>query len=424
MPGHKGRALLGFEKLDITEIGGADELYEADGIILESENNASSLFGSAHTFYSCEGSSLTIKAMLNIALQASFSKKPYIIAARNVHKTFIFGCALLGIDVKWLYPMDGCSLCECTVQSSELEKILLEEKEKPIGVYLTSPDYLGNIQDIKSISSVCKKHGVPLLVDNAHGAYLRFLKPSLHPIDLGADIVCDSAHKTLPSLTGGGYLHISESAPKKFLNSARMSLALFASTSPSYLILQSLDVCNAYLADNYTEKLSAVIAKIEALKDKLVSYGWTLRKTEKLKIVIDAVASNVDGNDIMKELRRNKVECEFGSFEHIVMMFTPESREIDFERIENALADKSKFKASEFLPNLKIYPGENKLSIREAVLSPFEMIDVKDSVGRVCASPTVSCPPAVPVAISGEIITENSVKICKLYGIDKIAVVK
>lgn len=424
MPGHKGRALLGFEKLDITEIGGADELYEADGIILESENNASSLFGSAHTFYSCEGSSLTIKAMLNIALQASSSKKPYIIAARNVHKTFIFGCALLGIEVKWLYPMDGCSLCECPVQSGELEKILLDENEKPIGVYLTSPDYLGNIQDIKSLSFVCKRHGIPLLVDNAHGAYLRFLKPSLHPIDLGADIVCDSAHKTLPSLTGGGYLHISESAPKEFLNSARMSLALFASTSPSYLILQSLDACNAYLADNYTEKLSAVIERIEALKDKLVSYGWTLRKTEKLKIVIDAVASNVDGNDIMAELRRNKVECEFGSFEHIVMMFTPESREIDFERIENALSVKSKFKTSEFLPNLKIYPSENKLSIREAVLSPFEMIDVKDSVGRVCASPTVSCPPAVPVAISGEIITENSVKICELYGIEKIAVVK
>lgn len=424
MPGHKGRALLGFEKLDITEIGGADELYEADGIILESENNASSLFGSAHTFYSCEGSSLTIKAMLNIALQASFSKKPYIIAARNVHKTFIFGCALLGIDVKWLYAKDGCSLCECPTDGSELEKILCECKEKPIGVYLTSPDYLGNIQDIKSISSVCKKYGVPLLVDNAHGAYLRFLKPSLHPIDLGADIVCDSAHKTLPSLTGGGYLHISKEAPKEFLNSARMSLSLFASTSPSYLILQSLDACNAYLADGYTEKLYAVIEKIEALKSKLVSYGWTLRKTEKLKIVIDAVASKVDGGDIMAELRKNKVECEFGSFEHIVMMFTPESREIDFERIETALSDKSKFKVSEFLPNLKIYPSENKLSIREAVLSPFEMIDIKVSVGRICASPTVSCPPAVPVAISGEVITENSVKICELYGIEKIAVVK
>ncbi len=424
MPGHKGRALLGFEKLDITEIGGADELYEAEGIILESENNASALFGTAHTFYSCEGSSLTIKAMLNIALQNSASKSPYIIAARNVHKTFIFGCALLGIDVKWLYPTDGCSLCECPVECDCLESMLSGAKEKPIGVYLTSPDYLGNIQDIEAISSVCKNYGIPLLVDNAHGAYLHFLKPSCHPIYLGADIVCDSAHKTLPSLTGGGYLHISKTAPKEFLNSARMSLALFASTSPSYLILQSLDACNAYLADNYAEKLKAVIEKIEALKAKLISFGWVLRKTEKLKIVIDAVASKVDGNEIMAALRKNKVECEFGSFEHIVMMFTPESREIDFKRIETALSDKSEFRTSEFLPNLKIYPGESKLSIREAVLSPFEMIDIKDSVGRICASPTVSCPPAVPIAISGEIITENSVKICELYGIEKIAVVK
>lgn len=424
MPGHKGRALLGFENLDITEIGGADELYEADGIILESENNASSLFGSNHTFYSAEGSSLTIKAMLNIALFNSSSKNPYVIAARNVHKTFIFGCALLGIDVKWLYPEDGCSLCECPVEAAKLEKMLFECTDKPIGVYLTSPDYLGNIQDIKSISAVCKKHGVPLLADNAHGAYLKFLNPSEHPLDLGADIVCDSAHKTLPALTGGGYLHISKNAPKSFSETARMSLSLFASTSPSYLILQSLDACNAYLSDNYEEKLQTVIKSVDKLKAKLISYGWSLRKTEKLKIVIDAVSSCVNGNDIMSALRKNKVECEFGSFEHIVMMFTPESRRIDFDRIKNALKNKSGFKVCDMPINLKVYPSERKLSLREAVLSPYELIDIKNSVGRICASPTVSCPPAVPVAISGEIITENSVKICELYGIEKIAVVK
>lgn len=424
MPGHKGRALLGFESLDITEIGGADELYEADGIILESENNASSLFGSAHSFYSAEGSSLTIKAMLNITLQNSDSKNPYIIAARNVHKTFIFGCALLGIEVKWLYPNDGCSLCECPIDASLLEKSLLESSEKPIGVYLTSPDYLGNVQDIKSLSKVCKAYSVPLLVDNAHGAYLKFLPESSHPLDLGADIVCDSAHKTLPALTGAGYLHISIDAPQEFLGSARMSLSLFASTSPSYLIMQSLDACNAYIADGYKNKLVSTIEKIDKLKEKLTSVGWVLRDTEKLKIVIDAVASKVNGNDIMEKLRSHKVECEFGSFEHIVMMFTPESRDIDFERIFSALSDKSIFKQSSEIPVLKVYPSEIKLGIRQAVLSKSELIPVENSLGRICASPTVSCPPAVPIAISGEVITENAINICKLYGIEKIAVVK
>lgn len=424
MPGHKGRALLGFESLDITEIGGADELYEAEGIILESENNASSLFGSAHSYYSAEGSSLTIKAMLNIALQNSDSKNPYIIAARNVHKTFIFGCALLGIEVKWLYPNDGCSLCECPIDASLLEKALLESSEKPIGVYLTSPDYLGNVQDIKSLSKICKAYSVPLLVDNAHGAYLKFLPESSHPLDLGADIVCDSAHKTLPALTGAGYLHISKDAPKEFLDSARMSLSLFASTSPSYLIMQSLDACNVYIADGYKDKLVSTIEKIDKLKEKLTSVGWVLRDTEKLKIVIDAVASNVNGNDIMEKLRIHKVECEFGSFEHIVMMFTPESRDIDFERIFSALSDKSIFKQSSEIPVLKVYPSEIKLGIRQAVLSKSELIPVENSLGRICASPTVSCPPAVPIAISGEVITENAINICKLYGIEKIAVVK
>ena len=111
--------------------------------------------------------------------------------------------------------------------------------------YLTSPDYLGGMQDIAALSAVCDAHGVPLLVDNAHGAYLRFLPGgSRHPIDLGAAACCDSGHKTLPVLTGGAYLHLGPKAPVQEESTVRSALALFGSTSPSYLILQSLDACN------------------------------------------------------------------------------------------------------------------------------------------------------------------------------------
>ena len=110
--------------------------------------------------------------------------------------------------------------------------------------------------ELTAKNEVCKTYDTPLLVDNAHGAYLAFLEENRHPIALGATMCCDSAHKTLPVLTGGAYLHISKDAPESFVRSARSMLALFASTSPSYLILASLDRCNASLADGYEKKLA------------------------------------------------------------------------------------------------------------------------------------------------------------------------
>ena len=214
MPGHKGKALLGMEALDLTEISGADSLYEADGIIRESEKNAGTLFG-AHTFYSTEGSSQCIRAMLYLAVlhAKQMGRRPLIAAGRNAHKTFLSAAALLDFDIQWLWPGEGESYLSCKIGAAELDAALTVMPEKPAAVYLTSPDYLGNMVDIKNVAEVCHRHGSLLLVDNAHGAYLKFLPESRHPMDLGADLCCDSAHKTLPVLTGGAYLHIAHSAP-------------------------------------------------------------------------------------------------------------------------------------------------------------------------------------------------------------------
>ena len=169
MPGHKGKNQLGVEHLDITEIDGADSLYEASGIIQKSEENASRLFG-CPTFYSTEGSSQCIRAMLYLAvLWAKERGKPPVIAAgRNAHKTFLTGAALLDLDVRWLYPKNGGSYLSCNLTPEAVEAAL--EQETPTAVYLTSPDYLGNVADIAGIAEVCHRHGTLLLVDNAHGA--------------------------------------------------------------------------------------------------------------------------------------------------------------------------------------------------------------------------------------------------------------
>lgn len=225
MPGHKGHKFIGCEDLDITEIYGADVLSMASGIIARSQSNASRLFYTGQTFYSTEGSSLCIKAMLMTVLMDARSQRKndsqereYILAARNVHRSIIDACALIDIDMEFLTYRSSNSICECKVLPEDIktyfENIKKENLEKniqknyPIAVYITSPDYLGNIADIAGIAKVCEKYCIPLIIDNAHGAYLAFLECNLHPIKLGAAMCCDSAHKTLPVLTGGAYLHI------------------------------------------------------------------------------------------------------------------------------------------------------------------------------------------------------------------------
>lgn len=250
MPGHKGKGPLGFEKMDITEVFGADALYQASGIIKESEDNAAHLFDSYKTFYSTEGSSHLIRTMLFLASRGKTDG--YILAARNAHSAFASACALIDLEVRWIECED--SYLSCNLTPEKLEKALTCVDKAPFCVYVTSPDYLGNMLDIRGLSQVCHKHGTLLLVDNAHGAYLRFLEKSKHPINLGADMCCDSAHKTLAALTGGAYLHISKNAAQ-FADGAKDALALFASTSPSYLTLCSLDKLNAYLATDYRKEL-------------------------------------------------------------------------------------------------------------------------------------------------------------------------
>ena len=423
MPGHKGKSFLGCESFDITEISGADALYSADGIIEESENNATRLFGSAHTFYSAEGSTLAIKAMIALAVSGKEKgERPVVMAARNAHKSFVYACALLDIDVIWLYSDDKDHLCSARISAEEIESAL-RVGEKPDAVYLTSPDYLGNIADVKGISKVCKAHGIPLLVDNAHGAYLRFLSPSQHPISLGADMCCDSAHKTLPSLTGGAYLHISKNANSEYLSFARNMLAVFASTSPSYLILESLDICNKYLSENYGDRLSKTVARLNGLKSRLADVGFEILESEPLKLVIKISKFGYTGFEAAEILKKKNIEIEFFDGEYTVFMVTPENTAEDFERLETALFG---LKRKDALPELfmRLVRGVKRMSVRDAVFSKKEKISVDNAIGRVSATPTVSCPPAIPIVVSGEVITAEAVAVFKKYNIDRVEVVK
>ena len=151
---------------------------------------------------------------------------------------------------------------------------------------------------------------IPLLVDNAHGAYLAFLEDSLHPIKLGAAMCCDSAHKTLPVLTGGAYLHISTRYKERYLEVVKRGLAIFGSTSPSYLILQSLDLCNKYLSESYNKKLAACISDVNRIKKYMQDKKIPVKDTEPLKIVIDTASAGYTGTSTSNgEKSRNIFQC-------------------------------------------------------------------------------------------------------------------
>lgn len=425
MPGHKGRGPLGCEAWDITEIQGADSLYEAAGILAESERNAAALFGSGETFYSTEGSSQCIRAMLHLALQnRRMGTPPVILAPRNVHKVFVYTAALLDFEPLWLWPEKGSeSLCACPVTAEELNRALSALPAPPAAVYVTSPDYLGNLADIPAMAEVSHRHGTLLLVDNAHGAYLRFLEPSLHPLDQGADLCCDSAHKTLPVLTGGAYLHVAKTAPAVLRERAKAALALFGSTSPSYLTLASLDLCNARLAGEGPEGVRAAVRRMDALKEKLTLQGWTLEGAEPLKLTLNAAARGWNGLELAERLRAGGVEAEYADRDVCVLMASLETAPEDLRRTADLLGRVSP-RPPRPRPALPLARGERALSVREALFAPQETVPAEESLGRVCGAPTVSCPPAVPIAVSGERIGRPAAALFRYYGVEAVDVVK
>lgn len=426
MPGHKGIPFLGPEPYDLTEIRGADSLYEATGIIAQSEQNATALFGTKRTLYSTEGSSQCIRAMLSLALMHAEDdgKRPVVLAARNAHRSFLSACALLDLDVEWLYPQEGSgSVCSCPISASALEETLSGMPRPPFAVFVTSPDYLGGMLDLAALSAVCRKHNVLFLVDNAHGAYLKFLPVSLHPMDLGADLCCDSAHKTLPVLTGGAYLHLALQAPDRLATAAKGAMALFGSTSPSYLVLQSLDRCNRLFSEEYPNTLAACAEQAARLKALLLQRGCAVLETEPLKLVFDAHRMGWSGFGLADRMREYRIECEYADADYVVLMLSPQNTQADFERIEKVVESLSAGKAAMPAELLRFDRATAAMTIRQAIFARHEILPVADCEGRVCGAPTVSCPPAVPIVVSGEVITPQAVALLKRYGVRTVEVV-
>ena len=415
MPGHKGHDLGLGSALDITEIAGADSLFEADGIIRRSERAMSELYGTADTFYSAGGSTLCIQAMLAAMKQEGRT----VIAVRNVHRAFLNAAALLDLDVEWVMPDYTDGILSGTIPLADIGRRLAETPNAC--VYLTSPDYTGRMADIRGISAICRRYGAPLLVDSAHGAHLRFMPTDLHPITLGADICCDSAHKTLPALTGAALLHTSS---ERYAGVLRQCMSLFASTSPSYLIMASLDLCCGYIAERIRSDIELNIMELDRLRRTFADrIGFA--DGDPFHITLRAAESGYDGTELAELLRRGGVECEYADSGLVVLLMSPMNTHEDYARLTAALdgALGAVGRREPRSDGIALPLPRRAMSIRDAVFSPSEEVPVTEAEGRICAAVKVPCPPAVPIAASGEVIDRDCIAAFGHYGIKTVNVV-
>lgn len=419
MPAHKGKVGFGFGfSDDITEISGADSLFEAEGIIARSERNMSLLYGTAATVYSAAGSTLCIQAMLAIMKREGRR----VFAARNAHRAFLNAAALLDLKVNWIMPEYSSSLLSGEVSAAAAAAALSGCRGEKCCIYLTSPDYTGKVADIAAIAEVCREYDARLIVDNAHGAHLAYMPENMHPIALGADMCCDSAHKMLPALTGSAMLH---TVRKEYVPMLKPAMGLFGSTSPSYLIMASLDYCNKYISERIRVDIAAGIEQISLLRSRF-SGRLLFTDGDPFHITVRASESGISGIRLAGLLRENGCECEYSDSDLVVLLMSPVNTVADYTRLSDAL-EKS-LRGGELIPReaepFSLSLPECAMSVREAVFAPNETIPVDEAVGRICGAVEVPCPPAIPIAVSGEVISRECVNIFKRYGISEVNVVK
>jgi len=425
MPGHKGASISPFGELmayDVTEVEGTDSLFEDDGPLKELEEIFTRLYDTKGTVMSAGGSTLCIQAMLRMVAK----KEGRILAGRNIHAAAVNAMALLGLEPVWVYPnrkQEERLIGE--ISPDEIRSVLEKEKQEGTldslcAVYVTSPDYFGVMSDIRSIAQIAHEYGLPLLVDNAHGAHLHFLKEEYHPMQLGADLCCDSLHKTMPALTGAALLHTSDA---KYCPQMKGAMTVFGSTSPNYLIMLSMDSTAAFLMQDGAERIQQTVTRCEELRQKAREKGFVLpQHCDPMRLTLPLAGTGWDAQNFRKLLRKHKIMEEYLSDSGCVLLFSPFNREEDFKRT-GALLDEVLIQNQPFTA-FPIVPSEKVMSLREAFLSPKESVLVEKAEGRIAAQVKITCPPGIPLVMPGERLHKEIIKILKNSGIFVIDVVK
>ncbi len=423
MPGHKGcdRTGLFGEVLqyDFTEVDGTDSLYHANDAIMRCEQRIAAYYGAQRSLISTQGSTLCIQTMLTLVRERGRT----LVIARGAHVAAANAVALLDFDPRWVYPdMNEKTGVALPITSWQIEDALAGA-EDVAAVYITSPSYFGVLTDIAGIAQVCSHYGVPLIVDSAHGAHLK-ASALPDPIAEGAALCAQSAHKTLPVITGGAFLHIADG---RFVSGAKEEMSLFGSTSPSYLTMLSLDTCIAYLESDAEAEFSALRRRIQDLEQLALSHGFTqifsdgaLR--DDTRLCLCACDLGYTGAQLVSHLARYCIEPEYAGENTVVLLSSPANTERDFERLRAAIT--GIVPCDSRVPSVpKPVQPVQAISPHMALFSKRESVPLEKAAGRIAARNQSSCPPGVPVVLCGELITPEAQRQMLHYGIGSVWVV-
>lgn len=441
IPGHtKGNgALPEFKKLigkkalnlDTTdEFDGLGTLHPATGPIKEAQELAAQAFGAKKTFFLLNGSTAG-----NLALAMGLTKKGQkIITNRNCHRSILTGMIISGAEPLWLIPNKFENWGIWGNVSPESIESMLQENNDVAMVWITNPTYEGVVSDIKSISTICKKYNVPLIVDEAHATLWNFnehLPESA--LKLGADAVVHSLHKTGGSMSQSSMLHIAENSCLD-CDAVEKALKLLHTTSPSLMLLASLDAARANLdsqrgrkqierAVNNAKYLRREIDKLKTIHHLKPDFGY---KTDITKVFIKSDKLSGKRLESILEIDFN-IEVESASDAGLLILSNIGNTRKDIEYLVKCLKkiDVTNYSDIYYLENKKHMPmltPQIKMSLREAFYSEKETVSKMDAIGRISAEVIAECPPGIAILLPGELITEAHLPYLADY--DKLEVIK
>ncbi len=407
MPGHQGICSFLNENIspvfDLTEIKGADSLYESNGVIKNLEDIISEIYDSK-SYISAGGSTLCIQTILWLLKDKKF------IVGRGAHISFHNAAAVFGIFTVFIGT-------HRTVRLDEIKKTFLKVGKGAV-LFLTSPNYYGEVLDIKKIRAICDLFEAILVVDSAHGAHFNFLSENLHPIFLGADFCCCSFHKTLPALTGAAVLF---ARSDYFSNQdIKKTMALFGSSSPSYLIMDSIGLCADWLKKNAKRSFCRLDNKKQMLIENL---NLNFLQTDPAKLVLDCFKIKGGVLAAVLKLKKFKIEPEFHNNRFICFVLSPFLKDEDWIRLENCLKELEPTTNNEFFDEKK-FKFKKACSLKKAIFKEKEYVKLKSALNRVFADIVFSEIPGVLLLSYGEVLTEDFIEFLNEKGIKKVRVLK
>ena len=431
MPGHKraGNEFVNPFLIDITEIDQFDNLHHAEGILKEAQVRAAKLYGAEETHFLVNGSTAGILS----AFSACIPKGGKILMARNAHKAAYHGVLLNELEAVYLYPqVDSDTGIYGGIAVREIEEKLNAVPDIR-AVMITSPTYDGVVTEVRNIAAVVHRHGIPLIVDEAHGAHFGF-----HPyfpensVKLGADIVIHSLHKTLPALTQTALLHVNGTYVDR--EKLRRYLGIYQTSSPSYVLMGSIDECIRRIATQGTElfedfckRLEHFYRASEALKQIVVSGRSLVGKNnvfdfDRSKLLLGTKSNQLSGSEMQQILRnRYQLELEMAAGRYALALTSVSDTEEGFVRLLKALVEIDEELQIAAVKQPVVQSGaevrydaaiqmSSVYKIQEALTLKKETVVIEESEGRVAAEFLYCYPPGIPLLVPGERINGYAVE--------------